>query len=290
MVMIESVEPRGPFPDIQPVTSRYATASLARAAYTLFITPAHEKLHQVVEAECHNGPFQPPHPSIDETVSCIRDEVLTLDRIKRQPVMDNARLTHLAGMLIQFSDHNPKYRNTIAISYEDVAALRSGIADRANKTEPLGYAEQLDIALDQTNGDVLESLWRLFVTSRQHARWLDSSVIQGMPNYTKEDKVKLMLEWRGAIAACKNPQENFAQDPSGDTYYTWTHALSKAAYTLCPLKNTYLTRGAVRVFEHGTSIMHKTVHTINKQGVQSNHEIAAAYGNAIGHSIVNIMR
>ena len=92
------------------------------------------------------------------------------------------------------------------------------------------------------------------------------------------------------IAACKEPQPGRAQDPNGDTYYTWTHALAKAAFTLTPGKEGALTRGAVRVFECGTDLMHKVVHTFNKQGVESNHNIAAAYGNAIGQTLVDAAR
>jgi hypothetical protein len=290
MVATEAIEPMGAFPDILPVSHSYALASLGRAAYTLFATPEHIKLHQVVEDACLDGPFQPTHPPIDETVQRIREDVLPQVELVQSLRTDRARLTHLGGILIQFGDYIPKFHDTVSVPYENIIGLHQAVTERAQETGPLDYAEQLDVALKHTNGDMVESLWQLFITSRFYARWLDGKMVEGIPDYSQEEKVALMLEWRGAIAACKEPQPGRAQDPNGDAYYTWTHALAKAAFTLTPEKEGAVTRGAVRVFERGTDLMHKVVHTFNKQGVQSNHNVAAAYGNAIGQTLVDAVR
>lgn len=275
------------FPDIQPVSHSYALASLGRAAYTLFATPEHVKLHQVVEDACLEGPFQPLHPSIDQTVERVRENVLPHVDLTRPLRTDRARLTHLGGVLIQFGDYIPKFHDTVSVPYENIINLHEAVTTRAKETGPLDYAEQLEVALENNDGDMVESLWQLFITSRLYARWLDAKMIDGVPNYSQDEKVALMLEWRNSIAACKEPMPGRAQDPNGDTYYTWTHTLAKAAFTLTPEKESSITRGAVRVFERGTDIMHKVVHTFNKQGVDSNHSVAAAYGNAIGQAIVD---
>ena len=275
------------FPDIQPVSHSYALASLGRAAYTLFATPEHVKLHQVVEDACLEGPFQPLHPSIDQTVERVHENVLPHVDLTRPLRTDRARLTHLGGVLIQFGDYIPKFHDTVSVPYENIINLHEAVTTRAKETGPLDYAEQLEVALENNDGDMVESLWQLFITSRLYARWLDAKMIDGVPNYSQDEKVALMLEWRNSIAACKEPMPGRAQDPNGDTYYTWTHTLAKAAFTLTPEKESSITRGAVRVFERGTDIMHKVVHTFNKQGVDSNHSVAAAYGNAIGQAIVD---
>jgi len=286
MATAEALESRGAFPDIQRVSHPYALASLGRAAYTLFATPEHLKLHQVVEEMCLDGPFQPLHPPIEQTVQHIHEDILPQVELREPLRTDKARLTHLGGILIQFGDYIPKFHDSVSVPYESVIGLHQAITDRAKEIGPLDYADQLDVALKNTDGDMIESLWQLFITSRFYARWLDAKIIDNLPNYSQEQKVALMLEWRGAIAACKEPQPGRAQDPNGDTYYTWTHTLAKAAFSLTPERESRVTRGAVRVFERGTDIMHKVVHTFNKQGVDSNHNVAAAYGNAIGQAIV----
>lgn len=290
MATVEIVEPVTAFADISFVSRTYALASLGRAAYTLFATPEHEKLHNEMEAACMDGPFQPLQVSVAETVRGVSDEVLPKYDIVRPPATDAGRLIHMAGVLIQFSDYIPKMHATIRAQYGPIKELHQELVDRAARTQPLGFADQFDVALEQGNGNLIESMWRLFIASRLHARWLDGRVIEGMPELSKEEKITEMLAWRTAITACKLPDPNHAQDPNGDNYYAWTHALAKVVYSLAPERESAATHATVNVFEQGTNLMHKIVHTFNKQGVESNHRAAANYGNTIGQCIVDYVK
>ncbi len=282
----ELVEPKSSFADITPVSFPYAVASLGRAAYTLFVTPEHEKLHAELEYMCLGGPYQPMQPSISELTQRIAKGVLPKYDIDRPPTTDSGRLFLLGGILIQFCDYIPKMRGTINLQYSQIKELHQEVVTHAANTQPLDFAEQLDLALEQGGGNLTESMWRLFICSRLYARWLDSKIMNGTPEMLKEDKLADMLAWRGAIAACKEPSPSLAQDPNGDNYYAWTHGLAKVAYTLVPKAETTATRATVRTFEQGTHLMHKLVHSFNKQGIVSNHDVAAEYGNAIGQTIV----
>jgi len=290
MTTANAVERLTAFPDIQPISRPYALASLGRAAYTLFVTPAHEMLHRIMEDEHEDGPSQPLQLPVDETVRRVRDDVLPKFESLQVPTLDNARLAHLGSVLIQFCDHIPKHHKSVSVPYENLSSLHTAMTDKSKEVGPLNYADQLDVALNHTDGDMTESLWQLFMTSRLYARWLDGKVIEGAPEYTQEEKVGLMTEWRGAIAACKESQPGLPQDPSGDVYYTWTHVLGKVAFSLAPAKENIFTRGAVRAFEGGTNIMHNLVHKFSKQDVKSDHVAAAAYGNAIGQTLVDAVR
>lgn len=290
MMKTKSVEATGAFADLAPVSRSCAVANLGRAAYTLFVTPKHEKLHAELEEKCLNGSSQPLQPPVNEITKRIVDDILPRYDIARPAITDSGKLIQLAGALIQFGDHVPKIQNAINPQYEQIKELQQAIVSEAVTTQPLDFADQLDVALDQTKGNLTESIWRLLIASRQYARWLDSGIINGIPEMSKEDKIAEMLIWRNAIAACKEPNGNNAQDPSGDNYYTWTHALAKVAYTLAPKKQTHITRAGVWTFERGTRIMHTMVHTFNKQGVESDHSVAAQYGNAIGQAVINAVK
>ena len=261
--------------------------SLGRAGYTLFVSPEHEKLHQAVEDFDSDRNAQPLHPSINETVRLLEEDILPRYNLLPPPMVDGSQLIHLGGVLIQFGDYIPKQHSTIQVPYKNIHGLHEAVTRRAGLEGPLNYAQQLETALEQTDGNLTESLWRLFMTSRFYARWLDGKLVKDLPNYSRNEKITLMLEWRNSIAACKDQLPDRAQDPNGDTYYTWTHALAKTALVLTPREETATTRAATRVFENGTSIMHRIVHTFNKQSVRSDHSVAAAHGNAIGQTIVD---
>jgi hypothetical protein len=281
---------RGSLDDIKQVTYTTALRRLGNAAYTLFATPEHEKLHQVAEARGVTKDPQPVQPPLDVTATLLKSEVLSKVDTSRTPQLDGARLLQLAGVLIQFTDYTPQLEGDVQVPYENIQDLREEIQTRAKIDGPLGFAEQLTIALDQNDNDMTESLWGLFIASRMHARWLDGRIIKNIPDYTKEDKIQLMLDWRESITACKPSGTGEVQDPVGDAYYTWTHALAKYAYSLAPANETTSSRMAVRAFHRGTDIMHKVVHTFNKQAVNSNHGVAASYGNAIGEACVDHMK
>lgn len=286
----EIAHPAVSIPDVYRLPLSHALAGLGRSAFTLLITPPHEKLHQVLEAGCMEGPHQPLIESPEATSQKVHDTVLAHANLSFPKPVDTARLVNLSGLLIQFADYTPVVHNNVRVPYAKITDLQQAICERAAENGPLGFAEQLQVALERTHGDLTEAMWRLVVTSRLNARWLDSKAIDGMPDMTAQEKVQHMRQWRAAIAACKPPQEGLPQDPSGDVYYAWTHAFAKYLFTLAPRRETRVTRAATAIFHHGTSLMHKVIHTFNKQGVESNHTIAANYGNLIGQACIDAVR
>lgn len=281
MLLKRGGAPLESLPGIAPVGYPRAVSSLGSAAYTLFVTPPHEKLHQIVEAAA-NEVAQPMQATLEGTEKELESTLSLHTREQTRPQLDGRRLVQFAGILIQFTDYNRSLDRNVTLDYEPIADLRDAVSSRAEDSGPLGFAEQLDVALEQSEGDMTNALWNLFIASRLHARWLDGRLVSDLPAYTTEEKIKLMLEWRSSITACKPHDGKHAQDPTGDAYYAWTHALAKYMYSLAPATETATSRAAVRTFHHGTGIMHRVVHTFNKQGVESDHAVAAEYGNMIG--------
>lgn len=195
---------------------------------------------------------------------------------------DNLRLARLGGILMQFTDYTSD--GSVHVPYQEISCLHHEVVSVSKKRgTPLDLPEQLDIALEYNNGDVINSLWQIFVTSRMYGRWLDSAIVSDLPNMSRSEKLQEMHSWRNAVAALKAYEPDRAQDPAGDTYYAWTHALAKVVFSV----GTSGSRLAVPVFHHGTSIMHKVVHSFVKQSVKSDHTIAATYGNVIGQAIID---
>jgi hypothetical protein len=155
---------------------------------------------------------------------------------------------------------------------------------------PLNFSEQLSIALEQTEGDLPEALWRLFITSRLYARWFDTNVIIGMPAPTRDEIMHRMQVWSRSLAACKTYGSCPDQDVSGDTYYCWTHALAKVLYTALPVRRTPFVRLEAYALQNGTKLNHGLAHKFKAQRLPSDHTVAAAYGNALGDALVQIMK
>lgn len=261
-----------------------ATTTLGHVAYTLLVTPPHDKLHRDTAAIASIEPPQPLQPSIEDTTRKIEADVLPKADLSRWPVVDGTRLVRLAGTLIQFTDYMPSLHGQLTMPYGRLAELRESVAERSKAEGPLDFADQLDLALDQSGGDITVAMWNLFFTSRLHARWLDSKVVPDMPNLTCDEKLDLMLEWQRSLAATKEFEPGKPQDPAGDGYYAWTHALAKTTYSLAMPRRSLLRRPVVSTFHFGTRIMHKIVHSLNAQAIDSDHNIAAEYGNAIGET------
>lgn len=252
-----------------------------RSVYTLFVRPPHETLHAEV-AELTKCESQPLQPSISNLLNIIGMETMSLVNPEMKRKIDDTELAQLAGVLIQFTDYVPTLQPYAETPYDQIDSIYNGIIDRAQQTSnPLSFAEQLDVALKQTNGDLPESLWRLFITSRLHARWLDGKAINGLPSFSHDEKVEKMTRWQRSLRACKTNEIGF-QDVSGDTYYVWTHALATVIFKALPARTTRITQYIARMFEHGTEIMQAIIHKVSPQEVANSHSIAAEYGNAIG--------
>ncbi len=261
--------------------------SLGRAAYTLYVSPEHEHLHVDVAKLTGYDPPLSLQPNLDATLDMIADNVMPLVDVAKQPELDSATLVRLSGILIQFTDYVPSL-HSIQTPYSKVAGLQQEIQRRAREAGPQTLADQLEVALQQSDGDIAEALWQLFITSRLHARWLDDAIIGDLPRYSRDEKLVLMKEWHDSLAAFKERGDGLSQDIGGDTYYAWTHALAKVALTQLPAERSVATRVGASVFHGGTQIMHTLVHKIaHPQSVQSNHSVAAGYGNAVGAALVH---
>lgn len=123
----------------------------------------------------------------------------------------------------------------------------------------------------------------LWASSRQYARWLDSTLL---PNKItdRQQRLDAMLAWRSAIKAHKT-REDGPQDPAGDNYYMWTHALAQYAWRVSSGCPRFVNNVAAQTFWNGTDLMHGVVHRLNQQSVPSDRTAAARYGNALGDAI-----
>lgn len=253
-----------------------------RAVYTLFVTPDREVLHrEVADLTIHE--YQPLQPPIAQIVADLRGEVMQYVDPQKKRGIKNKELAQLGIVLIQFTDYVPKVQPYAQTPYKHIESLYDAIVNRARETaKPLTFPEQLYISLSQTHGDLTESLWRLFIISRLHARWLDANTISDLPVFCREEKIDRMIQWQRSLVACKINQPDRPQDVGGDTYYAWTHALAALVYNALPTRPTIKTRVAAKIFQNGTKIMHNLVHKRNPQAVVNDHSNAANYGNAIG--------
>jgi hypothetical protein len=256
---------------------------LKQAAETLLIIPEHEKLHKEVAqlTESEPQPLQPDILDINQEIAEALSKYVNPDKTHS---LECHELTYLGGTLVQFSDYMPVLQQYAKTGYTHINNLYQEITELSEKSRhSLNFDEQLTVALHQTEGDLANALWMLFITSRQYARWLDSKSIDGIPDFCKEEKINRMIKWQKALAACK---EDNPQDAPGDTYYTWTHALASLAYNVLPAQRNKRTKLASEAFVNGTWLMHKIIHRINPQAVINPHDRAANYGNSIGQTIV----
>lgn len=264
-----------------------AVRSLGTAAYTLYCTPEHALLHTDIARIVETEPELPLHPaSVSETYNQTTDVVLRFANEGSGNTATSAELIRLSSALIQFTDYVPSLHRS-KISYDPIANLHKAIVENA-QDRPLTLPSQLEIALKETDGDMFDALWNMFLASRLYARWLDSQIFTDMPNFTVDEKLALMKQWNDSMYAFKSRDKHPAQDASGDTYYAWTHALAKYSFTQTPAHPSIASKMAVHLFHNGTRLMHNLVHKVaNAQSVKSDHSIAANFGNAVGQACVD---
>lgn len=254
---------------------------LARSVITLLITPLHEKLH--VEAElAAEATEQPLMPAVEEALPNVRERLAGYRDTPR--VLGAVAMLNLSAALMQFTDHSGVGPDDIVVapSFAQTEALRMEYEQRQGVSGPLDATEQLDAALSLT-GRVDDSLMLLWASSRQYARWLDSTLL---PNEItdRQQRLDTMLAWRRTIKAHKT-RENGPQDPAGDNYYMWTHALAQYAWRVSSGCPRFVNNVVAQTFWNGTDLMHGIVHRINRQSVPNNHTAAARYGNVLGDTI-----
>jgi hypothetical protein len=283
---------RGFFDNNETVSYRTAGKSLGRAIRTLVITPPHTEVIHISMNSMKIARPLPMQPPIEEVQEAIANKVLPKVDIERIRKLTPQRLICLAGILMQFTDYAPRSLSRHAnTSYAHLESLYEAVIDQSRQTgQPLTFPEQLEVSLEQNEGDLQNSLWQLFIGSRFFARRRDGSIIDGLPKVDNAQKLKSMVAWQESLAACAPYSAEGYQDAAGDTYYCWTHALAKTAYEALPSCSKDGTKALSRVFEHGTKIMQGYVNKVYPEGggaTARDHLMAAKYGNAIGKVCVH---
>ena len=257
---------------------------LGTAVITLFVTPPHQKLHKKIEHYNH-GNKQPLQPAISSLNKCILDILFKYHNETEPKHLSNLELFEYGAVLIQFTQYCPELITPkLKLSYTQISEFKNIVYQKyLASNNPLNLSEQFEIAMELNNGNLLNSLYMLFVASRTFARWLDEPLIDSGLN--SKDRLIQMQEWRESICGFKDT--NINQDPAGDTYYAWTHVIASYVYGILPQNQTMVTKSAKKVFKRGTSIMHNIVHKVNKQAVPNSHLLASVYGNSIGDTITD---
>lgn len=240
-------------------------------------------LFGVMEEEVAASP-QPLHPDIATTIENTR-EMLTKHAISTPERFSLSDKFMRNARMIQFTDRFAGSDQAF-VHYDSMKTLKDRfVASAEHQAYPLGFDQQLDIALELSGSDSIEGLTNLWFASRQYARWFDSVSIHDLSEFAPAEILMEMKEWRSSILACKNAEDGDFQDTSGDSYYAWTHALARVMYGS---GTSAADRIGKYVFSHGTAINSHT-HKFIKQSIPSNHTVAAAYGNRIGDAVLDAM-
>lgn len=186
----------------------------------------------------------------------------------------------LFAALMQFTMYLPTIQPYFRADYTQIEALYTKVTQHGAAT-PVGLHQQLTFALDIT-GNLPDALWLLLTTCRQYARWYDGEAFVNFQELTKAETQHRMMIWSKSVVAFKPWTPTHPQDQAGDVYYVWTHAIAKAFYG--PMSpwwaiDALFYRSALHV---GTWLNHSIAHKVSPQSINSDHTIAARYGNAIG--------
>lgn len=261
-----------------------------RSAYTVIFVPRHDDsiIHPAV-AKILQGTPQPLQASLAHEEKAVRTTARKLVNLNAIPRLNSKELLGLTGVLMQFTLYLPKLRPYCRASWADIDKLYKTCVEQGSK-KPLGFDDQLTVALKQTDGDLPEAIWLLFITSRQHARWYDSAAISGLPALSRQAVIDRMATWSRCLAATKPYDSCPDQDVAGDTYYCWTHALAKLAFhVLAAKRRSPLSKLQALALNHGTLLNHSIAHKVSPQSLASDHTAAAAYGNRIGETLADIL-
>jgi len=263
-------------------------SGLGRAIYTVFATPSvpghDDSIYIDVAKGLRNQPI-PLQPPFDEELIAISNAVTMVSQSKRR--LTNREMLGIMGVLMQFTSYIPTLLPYSMTPFEDTERLYEALVTHASKA-PLDFSQQLTIALEQTSGNIIESLWRLFITARMYARWFDSGTIVGMPSFSRRKILNRMDTFSRSVAACKQYGTCPDQDSGGDTYYCWTHAFAKVLYKSYAPKISPIASLEAFALHNGTQLNHGLAHRYRPQRLKSDHTIAASYGNAIGEALLQL--
>ena len=266
-------------------------SGVARAATTVFTTPpvpGHNVAYFRTTAKNLIATDVRLQPGLNEELRAVANVVEKHFVTVPYRVIPRREMIGEFGVLMQFTSYMPSLNPYAVTDFADCDRLYQAII-RAGRQQPIDFSKQLEIALRQTNGDLLEAVWRLFIVSRQYARWFDEEILEDMPKFSDTEILTRMDVFWKAVAACKKPGDGPYQDSAGDVYYCWTHALGKLLYAHYG-KQGILSNLLGAALHNGTRLNHGLAHRYNPQSVESDHTIAASYGNAIGELFVAKLR
>ncbi len=236
-------------------------------------------LFGVMEQEAAGSP-QPLQPTVSTIAENINKVLDSHEVAVPEELSFSEKFTRSARMM-QFTNRLVSHEQAF-FEYGSMKELKNRFFTSAEKqSHPLSFDQQLGIALELSDNNLDSALTKLWFTSRQYARWLDTVSIHNLPSLTPGEILREMKEWRSSILACKNADANNFQDTSGDSYYAWTHARARVMYGS---GSDIASNIGKFVFKHGTTI---NSHRVIRQTIPSNHKAAAAYGNAIGDAILD---
>lgn len=263
---------------------------LCKASYTVFAVPDHDSsAYEMVAIELRSFP-QPPALPLCAEIEGTKQALQSCCHAGPSLFFSQKELLGLMGVLMQFTSYIPELRPYMRTSFNEIDKLYNTVISlSASTNKPVDFTHQLNIALEQCDMNLLDALWLLFVTSRLHARWFDTSCISDMPRYSDLQVRQRMKKWSLSIVACKEYGTCADQDASGDAYYVWTHALAQVLYRALPRNRNLITAFQSYVLKKGTWLNHNLAHKYKPQRLLSDHTIAARYGNAIGNICVEHM-
>lgn len=270
------------FPIVSNTSIWEVSKGFLQAGWTVVFVPKHDTSLSLDAARARQTP-QPLQPAVESEVLATK-RILDTDARRAQRVFlpTTKDILGLAGVIMQFSSYLPSLHEYIETPYEHIDRLHQAIV-KAGKAAPLTFSQQLSISLYQTDGDILEAVWRLFLMSRLNARWYDERILIDVPSFTRQQKIQRMTEFTNAVAACKAHAPHSSQDIAGDTYYCWTHVLGTIIFNSPNKQNKKLLRHIfTTAIRNGTRLNHAIAHKVTPQALKSDHTIAARYGNAIG--------
>lgn len=183
------------------------------------------------------------------------------------------------GATIQSLDlHDAPLPHTVLPPQEDVAKFIKEIEDLPGKAKLI---DQLNIALDITNNDLLGAANVCWIGTRFMARGADQRVYPGI--FIDADAIR---SWNNQLAQFETYHDTGKNDGPGDNYYFWTHVFAAMAFS----NRGPQERLAQLAFRRGTQIMafvRKNIASGNQPNITA-YQPASGVGREVGLALANL--
>ena len=177
------------------------------------------------------------------------------------------------GATIQSLDlHDAELPLTVLPPEEHVAKFIEEVKERPHK---LMLHEQLEIALDITDNDLLGETNLCWISTRFMARGADQRAYPGI--FVDADTIR---DWNTQLAQFETYNNSGKNDGPGDNYYFWTHVFAAMVFH----RKGYEAKIAQTAFSRGTQIMafvRKNIATGNQPNI-TEHQPASRLGREVG--------